>query len=214
MKHRFFMTVFIGILALPAFAAVHSVAISGFAFSPSSIDIDLGDTVEWTNDDTFLHTVTEDNGLFDSGNMFQGDTFAFTFNDADSYGYFCGVHPSMTGTVNVGGSGCDLEVGLDGQPLSISRGETLQFTATAGNPCDEILRLNEANMTVVGPASVNKLLYSGNSVPIRPNTAVSAAVALGVPGITPLGTYTVTVTIYRGNHEEVASDSFLVTVTP
>ena len=213
MKHCLALSAIVAMLALPATAAVHSVSIQGFAFSPASVDIDVGDTVEWTNNDLALHTVTEDVGAFDSGTMSPNDVFSFTFASAGDFGYFCGFHPSMTGNVSVGGGTCDLEVALSGAPSSIARGSTLSFTATASNPCDGTLTLNEAVMVVTGPASVAQSLYDGASAPVRAGRSVSAPVSLGVPGIAPLGTYTVTVTIYRGTHEEINSDSFDITVT-
>ncbi|MEM3032421.1 MAG: plastocyanin/azurin family copper-binding protein, partial [Nitrososphaerota archaeon] len=47
------------------------------------------------------HTVTSDQGLFDSGLFGQGMTWAFTFVRPGEYPYHCTPHPWMTGTVNV-----------------------------------------------------------------------------------------------------------------
>lgn len=88
--------------ALPARAADQSVNIAGLAFSPASVNVNPGDTVTWTNNDAGIpHTVTADNGSFDSGNMTTGQSFSQTFSTAGTFAYHCNVHPQMTGTVVV-----------------------------------------------------------------------------------------------------------------
>ncbi len=74
---------------------------------PSSVTIQMGDTVEWINSDTAAHTVTGGlpadgpSGVFDSSLVLGGATYAFTFEEAGSYDYFCMVHPWMVGNVQV-----------------------------------------------------------------------------------------------------------------
>jgi len=75
-------------------------------YIPSSLDIRVGDTVIWNNDDSAAHTVTsgtisDADGVFDSGLFMAGSTFKFTFGDAGTYDYFCMVHPWMTGKITV-----------------------------------------------------------------------------------------------------------------
>jgi len=77
------------------------VDISGFAFDPEGLSVSVGAAVTWTNLDGATHTATADDGEFDSGNMGNGDTFAYTFNTAGTYAYHCGAHSSMTGTITV-----------------------------------------------------------------------------------------------------------------
>jgi plastocyanin len=78
------------------------VAISGFAFNPQSLTVKEGTTVTWTNQDSTIHTVTSDTGIFNSGNLSQGDKFSYTFTTAGTYAYHCEPHhASMTGTIVV-----------------------------------------------------------------------------------------------------------------
>ena len=77
------------------------VDISGSAFNPDGLTISVGVTVTWTNSDSATHTATADDGEFDSGNMGNGDTFAYTFNTAGAYAYHCGIHSPMTATITV-----------------------------------------------------------------------------------------------------------------
>ena len=70
-------------------------------FSPKTIDINVGDTVMWTNEDRINHTVTHRNGKFDSGSMSQGEAFFFTFLQTGIYNYYCSIHPKIKGIINV-----------------------------------------------------------------------------------------------------------------
>ena len=79
----------------------HYIDIQGYAFSPSSITINVGDTIVWTNYDSASHTVTSNDGTFDSGGISTGNTFSFTFTSAGTFNYYCSPHPNMTGSVTV-----------------------------------------------------------------------------------------------------------------
>ncbi len=78
-----------------------TVTIDNFAFSPGSITVSAGTTVTWVNNDTAAHTVTADDGSFDSGNLAPGDSFTHTFTSAGSFSYHCNYHPNMVATVVV-----------------------------------------------------------------------------------------------------------------
>ena len=71
-----------GELASSLRAATVNVNIQGFAFSPQSPTINVGDTVVWTQNDNTVHTVTSTAAPFDlsSGNLSKGATYSHTFN--------------------------------------------------------------------------------------------------------------------------------------
>lgn len=81
------------------------------AYDPNPIEVSVGDTVTWTNDDSTPHTVTsgsngQPDGKFDSSPnlnplMAPGDTFEHTFEEIGEFAYYCAVHPNMVGTVSV-----------------------------------------------------------------------------------------------------------------
>ena len=88
----------------PAPAAVPatiSASIADFAFSPNQLTVKAGTKVMWTNSDAATHTVTSDDGVFESGSLSSGKTFSFTFSAPGSFSYHCGPHPSMRATVTV-----------------------------------------------------------------------------------------------------------------
>ena len=81
-----------------------AVSIVDFAFQPASIEVPAGSTVTWTNAGAAPHTVTADDGSFDSGQLKPGATFSQTFSTPGTYTYHCEIHPQMTGTVVVTGA--------------------------------------------------------------------------------------------------------------
>ena len=74
---------------------------SGFAFSPASMTSKAATALTWTNADNATHTVTADDGSFDSGNVASGATFTRTFATAGTFAYHCNIHSSMHGTITV-----------------------------------------------------------------------------------------------------------------
>lgn len=82
-------------------AAAAKVDIKGFAFAPGNISVPVGTTVTWTNDDSVAHTVTANDGSFQSGNLDAGKSFSFTFNKPGTYTYHCEYHANMVATVTV-----------------------------------------------------------------------------------------------------------------
>ena len=75
------------------------ILISGF--QPADITTGRGSTIVWTNRDTLVHTVTAEDGKFDSGTIAPGDSFEQRFEKIRSYSYSCKFHPEMKGTVTI-----------------------------------------------------------------------------------------------------------------
>jgi plastocyanin len=83
------------------------------AFKPNPVQVNVGDTITWTNDDSTTHTITsgqngQPDGKFDSSPnlnplMSPGASFSHTFTEAGQYPYYCALHPNMVGTVSVVG---------------------------------------------------------------------------------------------------------------
>jgi plastocyanin len=81
------------------------VSIEDFYFEPADVAIQPGDTVMWVNEGNTPHTVTSDDGRFDSEVLNPGESFMLTFPEAGTFSYHCEIHPSMTGSVSVGAAG-------------------------------------------------------------------------------------------------------------
>jgi plastocyanin len=98
------MTVGLAVLAAPARAAApapNSVSIQFAAFGPTPIDVLPGEAVTWTNQSDRTHTVTADDGSFDSGEMTGGAVFSQTLAAVGAVTYHCRIHPEMHGEIDV-----------------------------------------------------------------------------------------------------------------
>jgi plastocyanin len=71
-----------------------TVDMQGISFVPTEIHVGPGATVLWTNSSPLAHTVTADDGAFDSGMVAPGDTFSMFFDTPGVYQYFCQPHGS------------------------------------------------------------------------------------------------------------------------
>jgi len=79
------------------------VKIVNFEFKPKTVTVKPGTKVTWTNEDTNIHDVKDTSPLATpvSQELSKGDTFSITYAQPGSYSYVCGIHPYMTGTVEV-----------------------------------------------------------------------------------------------------------------
>lgn len=83
----------------PAFAATIVVQ-KGRAFHPAEISIARGETVTFTNDDSYIHQVYVE-GLFDSNEKAPGENLNETFPGSGTFQVRCHIHPTMKMTVKV-----------------------------------------------------------------------------------------------------------------
>ena len=77
------------------------VVIEGLGFHPGKIEVASETAVRFTNRDRLVHTVTENAGGIDSGEIQPGQTKVLVFTQPGSHPYHCTPHPFMTGTVEV-----------------------------------------------------------------------------------------------------------------
>ena len=84
-------------------APVATTAVSmakSYRFEPKTIEIKAGQTVTWTNNDNFTHTVKVDGRT--TTRSAGGDSVSITFDKAGTYHYVCTLHSKdMHGTVIV-----------------------------------------------------------------------------------------------------------------
>ena len=84
-------------------ARVSRTAIKNLAYLKPRIEIGVGTTVEWTNNDPLPHSVTAIDKSFNSGLIYPGRAYRHTFTKAGTYEFYCMPHPFMKGTVVVTG---------------------------------------------------------------------------------------------------------------
>ncbi len=86
--------------ASPA-ASGDTISIVNLAYDPPQLDVAVGTTVTWTNDDQVSHTATSADGLFDTGTIGAGESAGITFDEAGTFEYVCAFHAGMRATVVV-----------------------------------------------------------------------------------------------------------------
>ena len=87
--------------SMTADTSAMTVTIENFSFTPATLEIPVGTTVTFTNQDSVPHTATADDGSFDTGNLDNGASAEVTFDTPGTYTYVCSYHPNMTGTIVV-----------------------------------------------------------------------------------------------------------------
>ncbi|MEZ5319541.1 MAG: cupredoxin domain-containing protein [Vicinamibacterales bacterium] len=70
------------------------------AFTPGSITVQAGTTVNWANTDQTAHTTTANGGAWDGG-VSAGGSFSRVFTTPGQFEYHCSIHPYMQGLVIV-----------------------------------------------------------------------------------------------------------------
>jgi plastocyanin len=84
-----------------AHAAGATVTVVNLAFTPAAVRVGLGESVTWTFQDPISHTVTSDDGFFDTGATSGGASRTVRFASAGTYPYHCSFHSVMHGKVVV-----------------------------------------------------------------------------------------------------------------
>jgi plastocyanin len=69
-----------------------AIEIADNSFSPNKVTVPVGATVVWTHKGQRPHTVTADDGSFDSDKLENGASFKQTFAKAGTFPYFCKFH--------------------------------------------------------------------------------------------------------------------------
>jgi plastocyanin len=113
--------------------ATHMIEITTMSF-PADTPVDKGDTVVWTNRMNMKHTVTADNGEFNSGALAKDQSFTQAFDTAGKVPYHCDFHPDqMTGKVTVAAAAAttyniDITAMAFPDSTAIAKGDTVVWT--------------------------------------------------------------------------------------
>ncbi|MGZ3708631.1 MAG: hypothetical protein ACXWPM_07495, partial [Bdellovibrionota bacterium] len=108
----------------PSASAVADVTIRIPSGAPNLGSLAFGDTrriqpgqsVMWINDDSTEHTVTADDGSFDSGPIAPGGNFVHVFDTNQTVNYHCSIHTTMTGILIVGNASPNALPGMSPTP--------------------------------------------------------------------------------------------------
>ena len=78
----------------------HTITQKGRAFRPLEVTINRGESLTFTNEDSFIHQIYVD-GLFDSEEKAPGENLNEAFTIAGTFQVRCHIHPTMRMTVRV-----------------------------------------------------------------------------------------------------------------
>ena len=162
-------------------------------FVPSSVTIDVGGTVTWTNIDTMAYAITSGSlregseSLFDSGLLLPGDRFSVTFDAVKpgTYTYFSTPSPWCVGTVSVFGNGAaDVSIPIGILPLPEEETGAIVLTGSE-NPDVEVVSYTIAGGNIIGivPMVISDdiMPWTGGSLVIAINAIDDGYVTLTIP---------------------------------
>jgi plastocyanin len=78
----------------------NEVNVVDYTFQQNDLTVKVGTEVQWVGNDVTFHTVTANDMSF-SGALRPQGSFSHTFEQAGVFEYFCGIHPSMKGRIEV-----------------------------------------------------------------------------------------------------------------
>jgi plastocyanin len=130
--------------------ATVTVEVVDFDYEPGSVTIAPGDTIQWNFTGDAPHTVTADDGSFDSGQLNSGENFSMRFDEVGTYRYYCTLHGGA------GGEGMSAIVIVEGN------GGSEEPPSVDGGNGDEGAAADDPN---TGNAQDGALPRTGSSVP-------------------------------------------------
>lgn len=129
-------------------------------FDPQVVRIDPGTTIEWVNVGRNPHTVTADDGSFDSGTLQNGQAWERRFMEPGVFPYFCRLHGApgigMIGTIVVGDVQLPDNRGRGGvspgrEPVPTTPGTTIRVPAEAPTIQEGVNQANPGDLVLVAP---------------------------------------------------------------
>ncbi len=85
----------------PVKPATHTIVIEDMKFTPAEITVHAGDQIIWINKDLVPHTVTAEDGKFDSKLIDAGKSWRFKPSLKGVAAYKCLFHPTMKAAFTV-----------------------------------------------------------------------------------------------------------------
>ncbi len=191
-----FAMVFIAAMALntSSFAVKHVITVGNFFFNPTSVNVNVGDTVRWVWV-AGTHTTTSNPGGIPAGAASWDalitssvTTFEYKVTVAGSYAYVCTPHaPGMAGTFTASAAAPTLSVSPSNRNVSAAAGSTT-FSVTSNSSWNA--SSNASWCTVTAGGSGNGTINANFSE----NTSVSQRIATVTVSVAGLPNQTVTVT--------------------
>jgi plastocyanin len=116
--------------AVASLSALKTVNIRSTGFSPKTVTVAGGDTVQWKNLDTVSHQPVANNGAFACSTLAHNGTCSKTMNAPGTIPYRDALHPTLKGTVKVTGPppsvsiGASIPIAIFGSEIHVTGGVT------------------------------------------------------------------------------------------
>lgn len=98
-------TASIALAAIPArsqgVGELHEVAIRNFKFVPDMLEVRVGDTIRWTNEDRAPHDATALDKSWNSALLQRNQSSEVKVVEGMSPDYLCSIHPSMLASIKI-----------------------------------------------------------------------------------------------------------------
>lgn len=86
----------------PRRAVPNQIGIDNFSFAPPALTVSAGTRLTWVNHDDVPHQIVSIDKRFTSSPVLDtGERYSHAFTAPGTYGYFCSIHPRMTGAITV-----------------------------------------------------------------------------------------------------------------
>lgn len=79
----------------------HQVEIKDLVFVPATLNVNIGDTITWTNRDLVPHTATATNKSWDTGTITKDESKSIVISLGMETDYICIFHPNMVGSMTL-----------------------------------------------------------------------------------------------------------------
>lgn len=122
------------------------VVIPSRSYDPPLLISVTGQTITWRNLDSTTHTVTADDGSFDSGQIPPGAEYSWTPAHAGKYAYHCSIHHFMHGEIDV------YDLALTGPAHAIAAGSSFTLRGIA-QTAGSVVELTDATGAVAATTS-------------------------------------------------------------
>ena len=143
---------------------VFSTAVLASTTNPSDLQINVGDTVVWTNNGQTAHTVTSDSEYeLGSSPLNFGNSYSHTFTSAGTFAYHCEFHPQMRGVITVGSPSSAYSVQTNPATNILNYSATLNGNLLGNAGYNAYVWFQWGNSTSYGNVTQQQLLnYSGS----------------------------------------------------
>ena len=148
-------------VSLPAGRSAASVTMIDSDYEPRTMTVKPGTEVSWQNVGVAPHTATARDGSFDSGLVKRGGSYAYRFDAAGTFTYYCTLHPKMEGTIVVSESNELPAAGVRLAVPPVPAVEALDGTTT--NNARNILIVVWGVVALVGLVAVPTAIYGYRS---------------------------------------------------